>query len=332
MPRYVRRPAERIRSRDSGRRSHLLEEGPPRRAGERKAGQMRNELASPTRVRQTLDGLGLVPSKMLGQNFLIDANILEIIVHEADLRGSDRVLEIGPGLGIVTAELAHRAGHVLAMEKDRVLFDFLVERFGSDPDVTLAWCDALETLEAGCPTPRCNKMVSNLPYNVASRLLVELAGNEKAPDRMVVTVQEEVARRLAAIPGDGDYGVLSVRVQLRYDATIVKKVSPTCFVPRPRVGSMVVRLDRVRATALPDGLEEMFERVTKHAFAHRRKQMRGILAHQWPGTPFTPAEAEALLSRAGVANTARPESLAVAQWLALAGALCTVPQASGSGL
>lgn len=280
-------------------------------------------LLSPTRVRTVLSELGMSPSKTLGQNFLIDVNILGIVLEAAELERGDRVIEVGPGLGVVTGCLLEKVSHVLAIEKDRRLCEYLARRFGNCPRLTLVCKDALDVDLGNLPVPGANKMVSNLPYCVASRVLVDLAGSERGPDRIVVTVQEEVARRLTAGPGEADYGLLNVRVRLRYSAEIVKKVSPTCFWPVPRVGSMIVLLRRRPRPDLPAKTESMFELATKIAFEHRRKQMRGILMRYWPVHDFSGDAAERFLGKLGIGPKTRPGEIGVEKWLELAEELGT---------
>jgi 16S rRNA (adenine1518-N6/adenine1519-N6)-dimethyltransferase len=275
-------------------------------------------LTSPSRVRELLQQLELVPSKVLGQNFLIDVNILNLQLDAACLDPRDRVLEIGPGLGVLTQALLARVAHVTAIEKDRRLANFLQETFGHLSHLDLVHddamnCDLAAMLEAGV-----NKVVANLPYSVGSRLLIDLASAARPPERMVVMVQEEVAQRLAAVAGHKTFGLLSARVQLAYDVHIVKKVSPTCFLPPPKVGSMIVGMVRAADRGLRPERVPVFRHLLKGSFAHRRKQLQGILVKHFPDWGLPPATVTACLRDVDIPPQARPGDIPVARWVALA--------------
>ena len=281
---------------------------------------MTAKLTSPSVVRQLLRDLDIAPRKALGQNFLIDANILDCILTEADLRRDDRVLEIGPGLGTLTERLAAAAGAVTAVEKDARLAAFLRQRFHDDPRVAILESDFLD-LECGALLREygITKLVANLPYSSGSRMLVELAQADEPPELVVVTVQLEVGERLGAGPGSRDYGLLSVWMQLCYDVAVCRRISPTCFCPRPEVWSAIVRLRR--RAALPKANRLFFYELTRYAFTHRRKQLVSIFDHV-PGDLHVPAyRMVELLGRMGQDARARPENLSVAEWWALAGGL-----------
>jgi 16S rRNA (adenine1518-N6/adenine1519-N6)-dimethyltransferase len=282
-------------------------------------------LTSPSAVRTLLARLEVHPRRTWGQCFLIDRNILGILIDAARLSGADAVLEIGAGLGVVTERLTQAAGRVMAIEKDRRLFAYLKERFQGHPGLDLLCADAMDVdvgrlVSGGAPeaTGRpWNKIVSNLPYAVASRLLVDLAHAEMPPERMTVTVQWEVARRLTAQPGEADYGGLSVWMQRVYRIAHVKTVSAGCFWPRPDVTSAVVDLERRARSPLTAGRGIRFHAVTKHAFTQRRKQLLAILTRAPPPLRLAPESARALLAKTGIAPSARPESLAVEDWCRL---------------
>ncbi len=170
-----------------------------------------------SRMKQILAERDLRLTKSLGQNFLHDSNQLRRIVAAAQLTRSDRVLEVGPGLGPLTEILVAQAGEILAIEKDRRLFEFLAQRFASALKLALQHDDALKLLQREPRDWSEWKLVANLPYSVASPILVELAQAIGCPERMVVTVQREVAQRIVAGPGDEDYGLLTLLIQLRYE-------------------------------------------------------------------------------------------------------------------
>ena len=275
-------------------------------------------LTSPVQVRGILTSIGLKPSKVLGQNFLIDRNILEIILNAAELKPSDHVFEVGPGLGVLTAGLLEKAGKVTAIEKDIKLFSWLSERFAGVKNLELVHGDALDP---ALMPKRASKMVSNLPYSVASRILVELSLSAGAPELMVVTVQREVAERLAAEQGTADYGLLSVLIRLEYDITLVKKISPSCFWPSPDIFSQVVKLVKHGRFLLSAEEKKICVNTAKLAFTHRRKQFASVLEKKAGVGRKTVV---ALLESMGLSAEARAEELSPANWYTLAKALTSL--------
>lgn len=265
------------------------------------------EPSHPSEVRAFLRAEGFHPSRVLGQNFLIDRNILEIVVAAAEVGAGDNVLEVGPGLGVLTGALLAKGVRLTAIEKDHRLASWLRERFGGRTDFVLHECDALDAdWRSLCPGPG-RVLVSNLPYAIAARLLVGLAALPTPPARMVVTVQREVADRMAAAPSTADYGLLSILLQRHYSVRVVKHVSPTCFWPPPEVQSTVCRLDlRLESSGNP-AEEEEFRRILRLAFSRRRK----TLVRSLRGEVSDPAAA---LAGAGIPALARPEDLSPAQW------------------
>ena len=257
-----------------------------------------------TEVRQLLLELDLRPSKVLGQNFLIDSNILQIVVREADVRPDDVILEIGPGLGALTAELVSRAAHVFAIEKDPRLAEFVRKNF---PDLTLVEGDATEV-----PLPHCDKVVANLPYSVSTPVLERLVEAEEKPRKIVVMLQREVANRLVATPRHKDYGALTLFTQLHYHVTVVHIVSPSCFFPAPGVESAIVSLDH-RAPRVPLEPGAPFRELVRAGFNHRRKMLRKLLEE------FGLTEEN--YRAAGAEPTARAEELSLEQWIRLANAV-----------
>jgi 16S rRNA (adenine1518-N6/adenine1519-N6)-dimethyltransferase len=251
-----------------------------------------------TQVRQVLKELNLRPSKALGQNFLVDGNILDILVREADVRSNETVIEIGPGLGALTGKLADRAARVIAIEKDRRLADYIRRQF---PEVELIVGDARKV-----EWPPCDKVVANLPYSISTPILERFVEGEPKPRRMVLTLQREVALRLAATPRHKDYGALTLFTQLWYHVTIVHVVSPRCFFPEPKVDSAIVALDRrePRVTLLPGA---PFHEIVRRGFGQRRKMLGKLLAG------FGTLEA-------GIARC-RAEELSLEEWIALANSL-----------
>lgn len=268
-------------------------------------------LTSPSQVKEWCLKNGFHPNKVLGQNFLIDKNALDAILDAAitSPEGTPRVLEVGPGLGVLTEGLLQRGCAVTAVEKDPVLADRLAEALGNPANLVVLKGDALDLVKAGelddFPT-----MVSNLPYQAGTRILLELIRRidlevAKSPEKIVVLVQTEVAERLAAGPGSKTRGLAGVWAQLDYDVQIVRAVKASCFWPRPEIGSTVVKLVRHhRNDSLSAAERTTFRNFTKQAFEHRRKQLGSI----FKGT---------------IESTARAEELANDDWLALAKALTT---------
>lgn len=263
-------------------------------------------------MREVLSGRGIQLTKSLGQNFLHDQNQLRRIVAAAELSSEDRVLEIGPGLGPLTELLVKAAGHVLAIEKDARLVEVLQERFGNEPGLHLSHADALAVVSDRARDWREWKLVANPPYSVASPILVELAQNPRRPERMVATLQLEVARRLMAKMGDEDYGVLTLLVQLRYVPKEWFKIPRGCFFPEPDVDSACVVLLRREQPLLNEELQPAFDRIVKLAFSQRRKMMAKLLKQNWPAEKLT-AALEELQLRPDV----RGEKLSLEQFVAL---------------
>ena len=236
-------------------------------------------LTSPSQVKAWCIENEFHPNKTMGQNFLIDRNALVAIV-DAGLEpvkdvARPRVLEIGPGLGVLTEELLARGCEVTAIEKDPVLAERLALSLGNPSGLTVISGDALDHLpEPGSPSFDC--MVSNLPYQAGTRILLELVLG-RSIGAMTALVQSEVADRLVAREGSKTRGLAGVWAQLDYDVEIVRKVSASCFWPRPEIGSSVVRLVRHDRNA-DFSVEErdLFHRITKKAFEHRRKQLGSI--------------------------------------------------------
>ena len=234
-------------------------------------------LTSPSQVKSWCIANDFHPNRVLGQNFLIDQNALRAIV-DAGLDGAVsesprlNVLEIGPGLGVMTEEMLRRGAAVTAIEKDPVLAARLKESLGNPPGLEVIAGDAL-TVKTD---KKFDCMVSNLPYQAGTRILLELAIKRELP-MMTVLVQSEVAERLAAKEGSKTRGLAGVWAQLDYDVKIVRKVSASCFWPRPEISSTVVKLVRHdRNIGLSEKERAFFRSLTKRAFEHRRKQLGSV--------------------------------------------------------
>jgi 16S rRNA (adenine1518-N6/adenine1519-N6)-dimethyltransferase len=281
-------------------------------------------------MREWLEKRDIQLTKSLGQNFLHDANQLERIVNAAELTRSDKILEIGPGLGPLTELLVARAGEVLAIEKDGRLVGVLRERFGplipvpspsegkrwsskpGDGKFELLHADALGFLKSERLDWSNWKLVANLPYAVASPILVELAAGIRAPQTIVATLQLEVAKRIMAQTDDDDYGVLTLLVQLDFEPRGWFKIPPGCFFPSPDVDSACVCLQRRAAPLLTEELRKDFQQLVKKAFSQRRKMMLKVLKQDWPKEKLEYAFEELSISK-----QERAEKLSLEQFVAV---------------
>ena len=255
------------------------------------------------------------PNKRLGQNFLIDPNIVRKIVALAELSPNDHVLEIGPGRGILTEALSRTAGHVTAIEVDSRLHAYLETKQAEFPNVELVCDDVLAYPVESLPTGTV--VVANLPYYISTPLLFRFLDQRGRFPRMVLMLQDEVADRLVAQPGGSDYGVLSVMAQYAADITKAFRVSAQCFRPRPDVASAVVRLRMKERTRLSQQEEVAFRALVKAAFAHRRKTLVNSLRDE--GYALHPVIES--LQRLDIAPARRAETLSVEDFLRLAFAL-----------
>lgn len=259
------------------------------------------------------------PNRLLGQNFLADGNMRRRILDTIDPRPGLRIIEIGPGLGALTRPMLDRGAAVTAIEKDTRLAKALEGWLGDAyPGLRLITDDALTLPLAPLLDPPVDLLVSNLPYSVGTRILMRWMPHPAAPRRLVVTVQAEVAERLAASPGSRTRGLASVWAQRFYDVEVLRRLTPGCFWPQPTVDSALVRLTRHAADTLTPGEGAMFEWMTRHAFMHRRKQMLAI----WRRAPAPHGADDDTLrtrfARAEVAPEDRPEMLELHQWRQLA--------------
>ncbi|MFM1768053.1 MAG: rRNA ((1518)-N(6)/adenine(1519)-N(6))-dimethyltransferase RsmA [Verrucomicrobiota bacterium] len=273
-------------------------------------------------IRRILDARGLQLTKSLGQNFLHDGNQLRRIVEAGGVGPGDRVLEIGPGLGPLTERLLERAGHVLAIEKDGRLVACLRERLAAAPNLELVEDDALEFLRRHPRDWSGWKLVANLPYSVASPILVELALAPQPPERMVATLQLEVAQRLAAAAGTDDYGLLTLLVQLRFEPRGWFRIPASCFFPAPDVDSACLTLQRRARPLLEAAQVPLYTRVVKQAFSQRRKMMLKLLKAGWPVPVLERAFAET-----GLDPGTRAERVTLEQFVGLTRALAAASPA-----
>jgi 16S rRNA (adenine1518-N6/adenine1519-N6)-dimethyltransferase len=247
----------------------------------------------------------------LGQNFLSDPNLLDAIVRDAQLSGEDVVLEVGTGEGALTERLVEAVGHVHSIEVDRRLEPALA-RLTARPGLDLRWGDAME-LDFGALDPAPTAVVSNLPYAVATPVLLRTVTELPSVRRWTVMVQREIADRLRAAPGSRTYGGPSVVVQLACEVKLLRTVDPAVFRPRPRVESAILAMRRTAPG--PDAAER---KLIRAAFAHRRKSLARSLEHVRPGSL---GPVRAALAELGLPENARAEQLSPKELRALAQSL-----------
>ena len=273
-------------------------------------------MLDPLTVRDTLRAAGLRARHSLSQNFLTDIEVLEAILSEAEPGPSRRVLEIGPGLGILTGALIEAGAVVTAVELDRGLAAFLMDQLAADitdDRLHLIEGDALD-LDLVHLVPPPYDVIANLPYHITSPILHAVLGNAPRPERLVLMVQREVAQRIAAPAGQMSY--LSVFVQYHAKVRIARIVPAAAFEPEPAVESAVIVLE-----PYPDddrladaGQEEALWRLVQAGFRERRKMLHNVLARQ---LPVPPDRIDASLSRAAITPDRRPQTLEVGEWLRL---------------
>jgi 16S rRNA (adenine1518-N6/adenine1519-N6)-dimethyltransferase len=286
---------------------------------------------SPRQTLSYLRGLfeahGLEAKRKLGQNFLIDLNLLDFIVRTAELDRSDAVLEVGTGTGSLTARLADHAGAVVTVEIDKTLQPVAKQVVGARSNVRFVFGDALATKNELNPAmlaawdeiagrDKRRKLVANLPYVIATPLVSNLLIARDDIERMVVMVQWEIAERLRAAVGTKDYNALSVLVQSVADVEVVRKVLPTNFYPRPKVDSAIVKITPNAAKRATVGDVPKFRAFLRDLYVHRRKNLRQALVG-WPQGRKDKAEVDAKLAALDIDGTLRSETLDISQHLLL---------------
>ncbi len=260
-----------------------------------------------------LDKHAILPKKSLGQNFLHDPNALEKIVSVAELMPQDIVLEIGPGTGALTQHLAAAARQVFAVEIDERMRPILEAQLIRCPNVTLLFQDILEVDVSKVVGSVPYMVVANVPYYITSAILRHLLEAPHAPQRIVMTVQEEVAERVVAKPGD--MSLLAVSVQYYAKPQIAARFNAAVFWPRPDVGSAVLRLDVYEKPIVDAPGDDIFFRVVRAGFSQKRKQLRNAVGD---GLAIPASLAASLLESAGVDPRRRAETLTLEEWAALA--------------
>lgn len=244
------------------------------------------DLGTPTATAEIIRKYGFSFQKKYGQNFLIDSNILKKIVSSAGITDRDCVIEIGPGIGALTQHLAESAGRVIAVEIDKKLIPILSETLSGYDNVTVLNEDILkvdiEKLAKEKNNGQAFKVVANLPYYITTPIIMGLFESRAPLSDMTVMVQKEVAERMQAGPGSKDYGTLSLAVQYYARPEIIMNVPPSCFMPRPGVGSSVIRLNRLEKRPVEASDERLLFSIIRGAFNQRRKTLANALANASP--------------------------------------------------
>lgn len=271
------------------------------------------DLTRPSELKPLLERHGLALQKRFGQNFLISRVHIEKIADAAKLTEADSVLEIGPGAGVLTVELARRAGKVTSIELDRNLLPLLDEVLAEFDNVTVLQGDAL-----ALPLPEANKVVANIPYNITSPLLVRLLSHRPAFQSLTLLVQKEVAQRLVAAPGTSDYGALTVFVNYYAKARIAVQVPKGVFLPPPKIDSAAIHLEVHSTPPVEVPSEEALFAVSRAAFGQRRKTIANALS---AGLDRPREQIESALNQVGIDPLRRGETLSLADFAALA---CTL--------
>ncbi len=253
-------------------------------------------------------------SKSLGQNFLIDDSVPRDIVSGAEVNKEDLVIEIGPGVGTLTAQLLNTAKKVVAIELDNDLIPILQQELGDNPNFRLIHNDALKVdFNEVIGDEESVKLVANLPYYVTTPIIVKLLKENYKFKSLTIMIQKEVAERMNAEPGNKDYGALSLLVQYYCDTKIVRKVPPACFIPRPKVDSIVIRLDRLPEPKVKVENEKLFFDIIRNSFNMRRKTL-------WNGVKSIGVAKEKLeeaFAEAGVDPKRRGETLSIQEFAKL---------------
>ena len=282
-------------------------------------------LGNPKYTIEVLQKYEFVFQKRFGQNFLIDTHVLEKIIASAGITKDDFVLEIGPGIGTMTQYLAEAAREVAAVEIDSALIPILQDTLKDWDNVTVIHDDILKVdirrlaMEKNGGKPI--KVVANLPYYITTPIIMGLFENQVPLESITIMVQKEVADRMQVGPGTKDYGALSLAVQYYAKPQIVANVPPNCFMPRPKVGSAVIRLERYQEPPVKAEDEALMFRIIRASFNQRRKTLVNGLKNS-PELSFSKEEIEKAMESCGIAANIRGEALTLEQFAELANAFC----------
>ena len=277
-------------------------------------------LGNPKNTIEILQKYQFVFQKKFGQNFLIDTHVLEKIIAAAGVTKEDCVLEIGPGIGTMTQYLAESARHVIAVEIDQNLIPILKDTLSAYDNVTVINQDILK-VDIQALTQEYNggrpiKVVANLPYYITTPIIMGLFESHLPVKSITVMVQKEVAMRMQAGPGTKDYGALSLAVQYYAEPYLAANVPPNCFMPRPNVGSAVIRLQVHKNPDIRVKDESLMFRIIRASFNQRRKTLQNGLGNA-PELPYTKEQIAAAIAEMGLTPTIRGEALSLAQFAQL---------------
>ena len=282
---------------------------------------MENKLGNPKNTIEIIQKYQFAFQKKFGQNFLIDTRVLDKIISAAGITEDDCVLEIGPGIGTMTQYLAEHAGKVVAVEIDTNLLPILDETLKGYPNVTVINSDILK-LDMNKLVDEYNdgrpiKVAANLPYYITTPIIMGLFESNVPIDNITVMVQKEVADRMQVGPGSKDYGALSLAVQYYAKPYIVANVPPNCFIPRPNVGSAVIRLTRYQEPPVQVDEPGIMFRLIRASFNQRRKTLQNGLNNS-PEVPYTKEQIASAIESLGVPASVRGEALTLEQFASLA--------------
>jgi len=281
-------------------------------------------LSSPKLVKEIINKYGFHFNKGLGQNFLIDGNILHQIINASEIDRSTGVIEIGPGIGVLTQEIAEKAGKVVAIELDSHLIPILKETLSDYDNVKIINDNALKVDMKRIINDEFKnmqvKVVANLPYYITTPIVMKLLEDRLNIHSMVIMVQKEVADRMVAKPGGKNYGALSVAVQYFTQPRIVTVVQPHSFIPQPKVSSAVIKLDLLDQPLVKVENEERFFKVVKAAFGQRRKTLVNAITNS-KDFKITKEELKEILIRLSINENQRGETLSIMQFAALSDAI-----------
>ncbi|MDF2556791.1 MAG: rRNA methyltransferase [Bacillales bacterium] len=280
---------------------------------------MKKDIATPIRTKEILDKYGFSFKKSLGQNFLIDTNILKNIVHHSGINNDSGAIEIGPGIGALTEQIAKVAKKVVAFEIDQRLLPILKETLFDYDNISIIHKDILEADVSNVIEERFNEVngihvVANLPYYITTPIIMKLLSEKVPITTFTMMLQKEVAVRMAAKPGNKDYGSLSIAVQFYTEAEVVMTVPKTVFMPQPNVDSAVIHLVRREKPAVQVINENFFFEVTRASFAQRRKTILNNLTSQLLNGKEKKEEILKCLDKCSINPTRRGETLSIEEF------------------
>ena len=289
------------------------------------------KLYAPSTIKGIKEKYGFRLTKSLGQNFLTDKNIIDRIIEGSGITEEDLVIEIGPGIGVITYEASLAARRVIAVEIDRNLIPILEETLAERENIQVINSDILKTdvnriiedERKKDPKIKGVKIIGNLPYYITTPIIMKLLEEGVKADGITAMMQKEVADRMQVGPGTKDYGALSLAVQYYAKPKIVANVPPNCFMPRPKVGSAVIRLERYEKPPVEVKNEKLMFRIIRASFNQRRKTLVNGLKNSQE-IPFSKEQIEQALGMCGLSLSVRGEALTLAQFAQLANAFTEI--------